>query len=313
MYKAKSTSFEKIMNLILVGVVIVLALYIGIRMASGKEEAAGTGRGRAATESASNVLNVSVQKLEKATFTEYTTAGGEILSSENDYSVTSEVGGKITQILIKENDYVNEGDIVAYVDPSVAGATYKVQPVKAIKNGYVSSVDAVVGQNITTTTSIASVGQTGDLEISVKLPERHLSTIKEGMRATFTTAAWPDEKLDATVKSIGTQIDSANRTFTVKLSIEQDERLKAGMYVSVALETNRIEDCIILPTTAVKTYLQDECVYVYNESAGRAERRIVTTGDRTGGNAVITSGLEEGESVIVRGTVTDGTLVNPVD
>jgi multidrug resistance efflux pump len=79
-------------------------------------------------------------------------------------------------------------------------------------------VDSYVGQTITTSTVLGTIGSAGDLQVVVNLSERFLSTVSVGMKATFTTMAWPDEPFDdATISSISPKINASNRTFQVTL------------------------------------------------------------------------------------------------
>ncbi|MCR5731619.1 MAG: efflux RND transporter periplasmic adaptor subunit [Sphaerochaetaceae bacterium] len=306
----KKLSFDKIVTLILVLVILVLAFLVGRNLLGNSEPNKKMNMRQGGNVKASEI-SVMVQTMEKETFTQITTIGAEITNTLDNYGLTSDVGGKVTKLFVEKNQSVEKGDVIAYVDPSVAGAEYKAQPVISSLSGVIEELDVYVGQTITTSTSIAKVGSVGELEITAKLPERYLSTIEEGMKATFTTAAWPEEEMNATVKTISSTVNSSNRTFTVTLSVEEDERLKAGMYVTLNLTTDIEEDVLMIPTTAISTYLNEPCVYV--EENGKAVRRIVTTGKREKGRSVITSGLNVGDRVIVKGTVTEGSALKVVE
>lgn len=305
----RKLTFDRIVTLILLAVIIVLAVVILMKLVKKADESDMTGRHGG--EVRSNEISVMVQNMEKETFIQITTIGAEVTNALDSYSLTSDVGGKVTEILVEKNQIVSKGDIIAYVDPSVPGAEYKVQPVVSSLSGVIDDVKVYVGQTISSSTAIASVGSVGELEITAKLPERYLSTIKVGMEATFTTAAWPNEEMKAVVKSISSTVNTSNRTFTVTLTVDPDERLKAGMYVTLSLTTDIEEGVLMLPTTAIGTYINDPCVYVVED--GKATRRLVTTGKSEKGRSIITSGLNVGERVVVKGTVTEGSALKIVE
>ena len=82
------------------------------------------------------------------------------------------------------------------------------------------------------------------------------------------------------------------------------------MYVKLYLETERIEDALMVPSAALGEYIGDDVVYAAVD--GKAVRKIVTPGSDNGTEAVILEGLEPGELVITAGNITDGTAINPI-
>ena len=87
--------------------------------------------------------------------------------------------------------------------------------------------------------------------------------------------------------------------------------LREGMYVRLNLETEHIDDALTVPEAAIKTYLNNDVVYIADN--GTARRQIVTVGSSNGEDTVITSGLNEGDMVITAGNVTDGTSISVVE
>ena len=82
------------------------------------------------------------------------------------------------------------------------------------------------------------------------------------------------------------------------------------MYVKLYLETERIDNALIVPSAALDEYIGDDIVYTAED--GTAARKIVTVGSDNGTEAVILDGLEAGELVITAGNVTDGSIVNAI-
>ncbi len=308
--KRRSSIFDKLVTLILLAVVLVLAYLVGNNIVNGVQAQKSQPR-KGGQSAKTNEITVAVQNMEEETYIQITTIGAEITNTLDSYNLSSEIAGKVTRLLVEKNQTVKAGDIIAYVDPSVAGAQYKEQPVRSSLSGVIDEVNVYVGQTISTSTAIATVGSVGDLEITAKLPERLLSTVEVGMDATFTTAAWPEENLKAKVKSISSTVNTSNRTFTTILSIDPDPRLKAGMYVTLDITTDIEENVLMLPTTAISTYLGDKCVYVAED--GKAVRRIVSTGKSEKDRTVITEGLSVGDQVVVKGSVTEGATLNIVE
>ncbi|MFA6690147.1 MAG: efflux RND transporter periplasmic adaptor subunit [Sphaerochaetaceae bacterium] len=308
----KTSVASKIVTIVLLAICVYLAAVIGMHYASQKQ-ASSQAQAMGTRSSGTNTINVSVKTLATDTFTRTTTLGADLSSSMDTVDLySSDVAGKITALDISVGQVIKAGDTIATVDPSSAGEQYKPSDVKASIGGTIYSVDSYVGQTISTSTALGTVGSAGELEVIAYMNERFLSTVKPGMQATFTTMAWPNEPFDATIKTISPKIDASNRTFKVTLFIDKpDQRLKEGMYVKLKLIVEEVDDAIIVPTKAISTYLGNNVVYVVDGNA--AKRVQVSLGSANDSETVITGGLSTGDQLIVAGSVTDGSPVAIVE
>jgi len=307
----KKTVFDRIITIILLGICIVMAAIV-IKNLLTTQNTQGN-LPFSAVEQTTNTINVSVKKMQPEAFVRTTTLGAELESSMDTIALTSStVSGKLTALYVTTGKEIKAGDVIGIVDPSTAGSVYKPSDIKSALSGTVYSVDSYVGAQITTTTTLATLGKTGDLEVVANLPERFLSTVTVGMKATFTTAAWPEEPFEATVKSISPAVNNSNRTFELILSIDQaDGRLKEGMYVDLKLITEQIDDCLIIPTSAISTYLGENIVFIVED--GKAKRVAITISQEDDNRSVVASGLVASDQVIVAGSVTHGSSVNIIE
>jgi multidrug efflux pump subunit AcrA (membrane-fusion protein) len=303
----KKPLFDKIVTIILISICIGLAAILANNLL--KANSQNSQKPMQQSNSQTSTINVSVEQATVGTFTKTTTFGSEIESSFDTVSLTSPlVGGKLTSLTIKEGDILEAGSIIGTVDPSTAGNQYKATPITAAIAGTVFSVDSYIGQQITTSTVLATLGNAGKLQIVAHLSERYLATVHVGSKATFVTAAWPDESMGATVESISPSINASNRTFEITLSLDkEDSRLKEGMYVKLDLVTEDLDNCITIATDAINSYLGEPVVYVVED--GKAKRVAITTTSSDDNKSVVTSGLTGTEQVIVAGSVVDGSSV----
>ncbi|WP_320127548.1 efflux RND transporter periplasmic adaptor subunit [uncultured Sphaerochaeta sp.] len=307
----KKSSFDKIVTIILVAICIVLAAIVGNNLInSSKGQTQGP---LSEVKKQDNIINVSVESVTSGPFTKYTTLGAELENSIASISLTSTLtGGKLTALSIKEGDVLKAGDIIGTVDPSTPGNQYKPSSITATTGGTVSSVDAYIGEQITTSTGLATLVEAGDLQIIAYLPERYLSTIEVGSKAIFTTAAWPEEQEEATVTLISPTINSSNRTFKVTLSLDKNNpKLKEGMYVTLKLVTEKIDSCLTISTDAITTYLGKPVVYIAVDN--KAKRVSITTSSSDDTKSVVTSGLTGDEKIIVAGSVVDGSAIKIIE
>lgn len=306
--KEKAGKLDRFVTIVLLLICVYLAYLVGEQVKAGKKT-----QPRQQTEAASTAINVSVTPVEVGDFVRTTTLGASLQSSVDTQNLYStDVAGTLTSLDIEIGDTIKQGDVIGTVDASTAGEDYKPAEIKATIGGTIYSVPAYVGEKITTNTVLATVGSAGTLEVVTNISEANLATIKEGMKATFTTSAWPDEPYTATITSISPEVNSSNRTVRVKLAIDNpDGRLKEGMYVRLVLTVETQEGVVMVPTKNISTYLDDKVVYIAD---GETARRVtVTTGSDNGDKTVILSGLSGGERLITAGAVTDGTTVTVVE
>lgn len=301
---------DRIVTIVLLAICLLMAYLVAkplIGKVSGNDAET---KGPAKTTEA--VVNVSTYTVEPATFVRTSTMGAQLEGSMDAHNLYStEVAGTLTALDLSVGQTIQAGQVIGTVDPSTPGEVYKPTAIKATIGGTVYTVDSYVGQRITTGTSLATVGSSGELEVVAHVAERYLSTLEEGMQATFTASAWPDERFAATIKTISPTVNTTNRTVEVTLSIDKpDARLKEGMYVSLRLTIDQVDGALTIPSTALTTYLGEYVVYVAD---GENARRVpVTLGSANDTQTVITSGLKAGDQVITAGNVTEGTRISVV-
>ena len=303
--KPKASKFDRITTVILLIICIGLAAFIifgsvGSRTVAVEEEAV------------DSRINVRAEEVTPGTFRNYTRLNGEIGSDNSDVSVVPDTAGDVVSILVKRGDSVKAGDVIAYLDPSRPGASYKESPVTAPVDGIITSIPVSIGEHVSTASAIATVSGDKTLYIESRLPERYIGTAEVGMAADFTSVAYPGETFTAELSYIAPYVKTTNRTSDIELQITSgSEKLREGMYVTVDLVTEEIQNAISIPSSAITETIDGSIVYVVEN--GTASLRNVTTGSRNESETVITSGLNAGDVVITAGTVADGSSVNVLE
>jgi RND family efflux transporter MFP subunit len=117
----------------------------------------------------------------------------------------------------------------------------------------------------------------------------------------------------ATIDQIAPAADQRTRLFQVRIVIDNaDGSLRGGLTAQAKIETSRVSGVVAVPREALVTSGTEHAVFVVAD--GIARRRVVQTGLLGETLAEITSGLAEGERVVVAGVdfLRDGTAVNVV-
>ncbi len=260
-------------------------------------------------ETSNSTVTVSVAEASEAIVYKTTRLYGELVSSDA-VNVYPSIAGKIVQYQVKIGQKVEIGQTIALVDASKPGATYTNSPVISPVAGILYSLDSVVGETVTTASVLATIRTSEKLKIQIDLPERYLSSIKDGMKAQFTTVPWPDRVYTAIVSNIGLSVDSSSRSVELDLLVDsEDNDLKSGMFVTVDLVTSLSDKTCTIPVEALSSYLDEHVVYVVNPDS-TVSRRIVLVGISNDSIVEIIDGLSIGEKVVTAGTVADGTIVS---
>jgi RND family efflux transporter MFP subunit len=142
------------------------------------------------------------------------------------------------------------------------------------------------------------------VDVNVSVPEQEISQIKIGRTMPFTVAALNGRSFTGRVKEKGVQANPISHTYIVKLTLSNPgHALMPGMVCSIKLNEQNSEtgsNAIIIPQEAVM--IDDNgSSFVWVAEGSQAQRREITTGDISTQGVVITSGIKNGDEVIVSG------------
>jgi len=272
------------------------------------------GGGNPGGGSSRNATTVRVTPVSAGTIEKSVIINGEILA-RNQVTIYPTIGGKLVDIRLGIGDRVTSGQVVAMVDPSRPGEVYSRSPVISTVSGTVLQAPFSIGDTLTTQSAVYTVGDLSSLLIETFVPERFVSSVRQGMRAQLRLEAISGETFNAEVIEINPVIDPASRTLKIRLRfLTPDSRIKAGMFATISLVTNsKINVPVIQRTSVINTY-GSWIVFTVDEN-NIARRREVTLGIDNEDFFEILSGLNMGENVVSAGQnfLSDGDPVRVVD
>lgn len=137
--------------------------------------------------------------------------------------------------------------------------------------------------------------------LSVHVPAAKRSTIQNPGAAVFYVQGnekmYGMEEVNGRLLSAGKQVDPQTRTLSLIYEIENREGLHSGLFVTAEIDTERKENVIAIPESALVEEEGNFVVYVH--VAGESfEKRAITTGIKNRGWVEVTSGLDEGEHIV---------------
>lgn len=249
------------------------------------------------------VFAVSAFTVEETRIENYLEFGGDIIA-KTSLDINPEVQGKIVELTIAVGDYVEKDAVIALVDASRPGMSYALGQIKAPISGTITQVNVVVGSMVAPQLAVAKVSKLDTLLVSMNVPERYVSKIKQGQKAELRFDAYPERFYSASVSEISPVLDATSRTMNVKLSLDRtgqnDGAVKIGMFARVKLVTEVHENAVVIPDAAVVNRFGESFVFVIDENM-RVEKRNIVRGIRVDEKTEIISGLEVGEKLVVRG------------
>ncbi|MEK7520097.1 MAG: efflux RND transporter periplasmic adaptor subunit [Patescibacteria group bacterium] len=169
--------------------------------------------------------------------------------------------------------------------------------------GTVTRQDAKVGEIVGANAVVISVISVANFEIEAFIPEADIAKITVGNEARVTLDAYGNDVVFsarvAAVDPAETVVEGVS-TYKTTLSLaDNDGRIKSGMTANVDIVTNRRENAIAVPQRAVNVSDAHKMMKIL-EPDGTVRESTVTTGIiGTDGSIEITSGITEGDVIIV--------------
>jgi len=166
--------------------------------------------------------------------------------------------------------------------------------------GFVTEKEVYEGQRVEPEMELLVVTDLSHVWIEAVVYEADASLVRVGQEAGITLPYEAGAKLNAKVTYVDPALDPESRTLKVRLEHHNpDLRLKLGMFVDVVLDVGTLEG-LAVPDTAIVDTGNRKLVY-QDLGDGKFAPREVEVGFRTGGWALVESGLKAGDKVAVKG------------
>ena len=258
-------------------------------------------------------------------------AAGGTLSPKLNQTITAAAGGEVTALNVSQGSLVSAGTVLASIggesaQNSLADAALAVQNAQlslqsaqqALENYTITSPisGTVIEKNLkagdqmdgSESGAMAVIYDLSQLELEMNVSELDIGSVHVGQEVEITAEAIPGQTFAGTVEKVninGTTTDGFT-TYPVTILLTQYGDLNPGMNVSADIVVERSEDVLCVPVEAVNS---DGTVLAAGEGAlnpdgsvadpSKIETRAVTLGLGDEEYIEVTSGLEEGETVLL--------------
>ena len=185
--------------------------------------------------------------------------------------------------------------------------------IRSLAEGYVTERLIEVGDKVNPNQQIYTIEDFSPLLTRVYVPSADSIKLKPGMNAEITTDILKGTAFQGNVKLINPRIDA--QSGTVKVTVEaydETRQLKPGMFVEVRIVIGQKENILVILRKAVLYKQNKTFVFVLNQM--QVSQREVILGLSEEDHVEITSGLQEGEVIVVVGieSLKDGQRVKIV-
>jgi len=172
-------------------------------------------------------------------------------------------------------------------------------------NGKMASRSVDPGQTISPGASLGEIISLSNMYYLANVSEMDIDSIEPGQKVDIVFDALPGEKFVGKVSSIYPTSDSMTRIYPVRISVGNNPRIKAGMFVKGRVFTNFHNNVLLVPTSSVK--YKDGSDYVYKSGAGdtevdRVTVKIISRGSENTEVVPTVGTLEAGDKIVTSGT-----------
>lgn len=181
-------------------------------------------------------------------------------------------------------------------------------------SGVISSKNIEVTNMVSSGSSPMVITDTSVVTVDVNVSEGLINKIAVGDSVDVVVSSISTEPMTATIKTI-TGVADATGTYPVEVEIENtDGTLKPGMFASVSFVESKNDNAFVVERNTVLENETEQYVYVLNDD-NTVRKVVVETGIDNGEYIELTSGVSDGDKVVVSGQdyLSDGEAVNVVD
>ena len=181
--------------------------------------------------------------------------------------------------------------------------------------GTVTAVNVVQGGMASSAQPAVVIAEDSRVKINASVSEDVFAGLHTGDSAGVQISVLSDEVKSAKIVSLPAAANQQTNLYDVSVSVPSGTEPAIGAFATVIFYTDRRENTLSVPTDCVLTGNDNErYLFTVDESGTTAARVTVETGLVGKTNTEITSGLNEGDRVVVKGQsyLSDGSAVRVV-
>ena len=220
---------------------------------------------------------------------------------------------------LKDESFVTNNDVdsqaalveIAEAEVQVAQVALAKKRIYAPFSGKLGIRQVDLGEYVAPADNIVTLLSLERLYLDFTLPEANFNDLIPDQTLQFEVRSYPDKQFTARVEAWNPQLDISTRNVSIRAVVDNNEGLLApGMFADITLMSQRQEDVVTVPETAVFYNIYGEAAYVLEKPEAtdedpdpdyRLAARQLDVLYRRSGVAGVRSGLEAGDIVVTSG------------
>lgn len=213
------------------------------------------------------------------------------------------------QVVISKRKQLNARIEQARADIAAAQVSQGYSRITSPVSGVVVQKFAEAGSTAAPGVPLLAIEDNSQYRLEAAVEESRSRSVRVGARVNVRIDAIGANDIYGTIAEVMPSADAASRSYTVKIDLPADARLRTGLYGLARFPVAQ-KEAITVPLTAIVFRGQLKGAFVVAPD-GTAQFRIVTTGTESEGMAEVLSGLSEGDEIVTAdtATMTDGVRV----
>ncbi|OWV98185.1 secretion protein HylD [Rhizobium sp. R72] len=166
-------------------------------------------------------------------------------------------------------------------------------------DGIVGIIPVNVGDNVSTTTPVATLDDRTEILVDYWVPERFANTITVGQPVEATSVARPGRVFSGGVEAIDNRIDAASRTMRVRARIDNaSDELRAGMSFNVGMKFGGDQYPAVDP---LSVQWDSQGAFVWRVVDGKSGKVRVSIVQRNPDYILVKADLKDGDAIVTEG------------
>lgn len=226
---------------------------------------------------------------------------GAVTKDNLDEAETAYISVKnVYQEALDARSIANENYKQALANKNLKETNYEDTVLRSPIDGVVLKTLFESGESIAPSYPAVVIGDVNSIEAELGVPDSVINSVYVGQKVNAYVYGI-EKQVAGEIIEVSALADTKTRTFPVKVRIENEgNEMKAGMVAKIDIVLNE-KDGILVPLDSVLNLSEGATVFAYNDETNMVAKKIVTTGEIVDDKIEITSGLEDGEKLVIEG------------
>jgi membrane fusion protein (multidrug efflux system) len=251
---------------------------------------------------------------------------GDLLISQDTSSEEARLPGavaraELTRTVLERNAEMLAKQIISQADYDAAvaeheqalaqandiRATIRKKTIRAPFGGRLGIRQANLGQILREGDPIVTLQSLDPIYVNFSMPQQQLNRLRPGLPVRVTCDALPGMTMDGRITAVNPLVDAETRNIQLQATMgNPGEKLRPGMFVTVAVGLPARKKVLAIPATAVLYAPYGDSVFVVEDDKGgkggkALRQQFVRLGEKRGDFVAVSDGLKEGENVVSTG------------